>query len=291
MTETTGWSLEVKVPSAGLPLFEAAFGQLGGAIVTDAADRDRMIPMTVYLAERPDPADLIALLAVASGAAGVGIPEVSIAALPPTDWVAESHRSLPPIRAGRFYVFGSHVTDPPPPASLPIRIDANLAFGTGRHESTHGCLLALSDLARARRVRRPLDMGCGSGILAIAMAKLWHRSVLAVDNDRDAVRMARSNARDNGVAGLVSSLESDGYRRAAIARRGPFDLITANILAEPLMTMAGDLAAHLAPGGTAVLAGLLDRQAGAVLSRHRGYGLALVRCYRLGDWATLVLKR
>ena len=285
-----GWRLGLTVPEQALPPFEAALTQLGGALVTEGADPGGHIPVTVYLAERPDRIELEMRLALAAGAAGIAPPEIVLAPLPPTDWVAESHRGLPPIRAGRFYVFGAHVTAPPPPAALPIRIEANIAFGTGRHESTRGCLLALGDIARARRVRRPLDMGCGSGILAIAMAKLWRRPVMAVDNDRDAVRMTGENARDNRVAGLITVRRSEGYRRAAVARAGPYDLITANILAEPLMAMATDLAAHLAPGGQVVLAGLLDRQAGAVLARHRGQGLTLRRRYRLGDWTALVLQ-
>ena len=221
----------------------------------------------------------------------MAVPDVAVAPLPDVDWVAESQKALPPIRAGRFYLYGSHVTAPPPAGAIAIRIEAGQAFGTGRHETTAGCLIALTELAKRRRYRRPLDLGCGSGVLAIAMAKLWPVPVLAVDNDRDAVRMTRANARDNAVAALVRSLRSEGYGRAAIARSGPFDLVTANILAEPLSAMAGGLAGHLAPGGTAVLAGLLDRQAGAVLARHRGHGLALVRRYRLGDWTTLVLER
>lgn len=285
-----GWRLELTVPEDVQPLFEAVLTQLGGALVTDVVGGDRLVPLTVYLAERPEPRELDTRLALAAGAAGIAPPEVSVAPLPAVDWVAESQRSLPPIRAGRFYVYGSHVTAPPPAASVAIRIDANVAFGTGRHESTHGCLLALGDLARSGQARRPLDMGCGSGILAIAMAKLWRCGVVAVDNDRDAVRMTGINARANQVAGLVSGLRSEGYRRAAVAHGGPYDLITANILAEPLMAMARSLAAHLAPGGTAILAGLLDRQARAVLARHRGQGLVLARRYRLGDWTTLVLR-
>lgn len=284
-----GWKANLRLPQGGLEVFEQAFARLGGAVVTDAADRAQQVPLEIYFAAHPDQTRLDTLLAVAAAASGVPLPEVRLEPLPALDWVAESHKALPPIHAGRFYVFGSHVGDPPPPGSLPIRIDANLAFGTGRHETTRGCLLALSDLARARRMRSPLDMGCGSGILAIAMAKLWRRSVLAVDNDGDSLRMTGLNARRNGVGGLVARLRSDGFRQ--FAGRGPYDLVVANILAQPLAAMACDLAGRLEPGGLAILSGLLNHQAGAVQARYRDQRLSLLRRYRLGDWTTLVLRR
>ena len=291
MTAPGGWILELSAPVAGLPAFETALGPLGGALSLGLPDEAATVPVSVYLNDPPAPARVTALLAAAAAAAGVAVPAFEIAPLPDIDWVAESQKALPPLRAGRFWVYGSHVSAAPPAASIPLRIDANAAFGTGRHESTRGCLIALSELARHRRFRRPLDLGCGSGVLAIAMTKLWAVPVLAADSDRVAVAVTRTNAAINHVAPRLQAVVSDGYRSRAVARGAPFDLIVANILAEPLSAMAGDLARHLAPGGTAVLSGLLAAQQQAVLARHRAAGLRLAGRLRFGDWVTLVLAR
>ena len=286
-----GWCLDLSVPARAAPLFELALEALGGALVVDGPDPAGRVPLGVYLAESPCRPEVAALLATAAAAAEVEVPAFTLAPLPSVDWVAESQKALPAQRAGRFYIYGSHVTDRPPAASLPIKLDANVAFGTGRHATTQGCLLALQDLAKRCRVRRPLDLGCGSGILAIAIAKLWACPVLAADLDANAVRQSAVNARANGVAALVRAVSSDGYRGRAIARRAPYDLVVANILAAPLSDLATDLRRHLAPGGHAVLSGLLADQQQGVLARHRGQGLALVGRIVLDGWATLVLAR
>jgi ribosomal protein L11 methyltransferase len=166
-----------------------------------------------------------------------------------------------------------------------------LAFGSGEHATTRGCLLALDDLARRRRLRRVLDLGCGSGVLAIAAAKTWPARVLAADNDPVAVAVAAENAALNGVADRVRVVESDGYRHPAIGAGGPYDLILANILADPLRGFARDLARRLAPGGAAVLSGIVDHQVRPVVLAHRPYGLRLRRTIAIGPWATLVLGR
>lgn len=215
-----------------------------------------------------------------------------IAAVPDKDWVAESQRQLAPIRAGRFFVHGSHFAGRPPRGTIAIEIDAGLAFGTGRHETTRGCLLALQRLARAgRKIRSPLDVGTGSGILAIAAAKLWDVQVLASDNDGQAVAVARENVVLNGVGDRVRVVKGSGYGAAAIRARGPYDLILANILARPLVRLAPGLARHLAPGGVAVLSGLLITQEEMVLAAHRRQGLDLVWRIRLGDWSVLAIGR
>jgi ribosomal protein L11 methyltransferase len=287
----TGWTIGLAVPAAALPVFEAALATLGEALAMEPPDPTGVVPLTLYMAQCPDQVKVAALLAAAAATSGVPVPDFTVERLPDIDWVAESQEALPPIRAGRFYVYGSHVIGPPPSASIPIRIDANTAFGTGRHETTRGCLIALTRLAKGRRFRRTLDMGCGSGVLAIAMAKLWPIAVLAADNDSSALRVAHENARINRVAARLRVVASDGYANAVLHRWAPFDLIVANILAEPLAAMAPDLARHLAPGGIAVLSGLLASQQRAVLAPHRGRGLRLKARIVLGDWATLILGR
>lgn len=215
--------------------------------------------------------------------------EIEIAPVPDKDWVAESQRRLAPIRAGRFFVHGSHFDGRPPRGSIPIEIDAGLAFGTGRHETTRGCLLALLRLAEEGRRRRPLDVGTGSGILAIAAAKLWDVEVLASDNDPQAVAVARQNAALNGVGDRVRVVTASGYGARAIRDGGPYDLILANILARPLVRLAPGLARHLAPRGVAVLSGLLTSQEEMVLAAHRRQGLDLLWAIRLGDWSALAV--
>ena len=165
---------------------------------------------------------------------GAPAPAPRFRRLRPRDWLAENARAFPPIQAGRYYIHGSHEVAPLPWQSLAIVIDAGNAFGTGEHPSTRGCLLALDALARRRRFRATLDMGCGAGLLAIAMAKTWRRPVVACDIDPIAADVARANAEANGVGGRVRTGQGDGYRAALVRRGAPYDLIVANILARPL---------------------------------------------------------
>jgi ribosomal protein L11 methyltransferase len=212
--------------------------------------------------------------------------------LPKRDWIRQSRKALPPIVAGRFYLRGSHVRGRTPRGKLALQIDAGAAFGTGRHETTRGCLLAMDRLARRRSsFHRVLDMGCGSGILALAAARLWPARVLCADNDADAVRVARENALINGLEERVTVVRSRGYGAAAIREAGPFDLILANILARPLQGMAPSLARHLVPGGRAILSGLLVAQEPQVLEAHLRRGLVLDFRLRLSAWSILVLRQ
>lgn len=266
---------------------------LAGAVVTDAMEDPPPDPIKirVYLEEAPDPTDLESLLRDTSAAAGVAVPSWKIEALPDVDWVAKSQADLPPVTAGRFYIYGAHVTEAPPFGKISLRIEANAAFGTGRHETTSGCLMALSDLAKFKQPLRILDMGCGSGILAMAAASLWPGRVIAVDNDPVAVAVARENAMINRLGRRIGLGVSEGYKSGLVHAGGPYDLIIANILAQPLCEMAVPLWHHLEQGGTAILSGLLRSQEAMVLTRHRALGLRLVRRYTLGDWAILVLRR
>lgn len=285
----SAWCLRVTVPAHALESFEVALQSLGGALVSGAPDGAERIPVDAYLAAEPARAQVTALFAAVALASGCEVPPFTIERLPDTDWVAESRKALPAIQAGPFYIHGAHVTDPPPADAIALEVEASVAFGTGRHESTRGCLLALADLAQTRAVRSVLDMGCGTGILALAAAKLWDCSVLAADSDADSVRLAAENATINGVADRVTAVLSDGYAAPAVAQAGPFDLIVANILAEPLSAMAPDLLRHLAPGGTAVLSGLLTAQADRVQAAHAP--LKRERTIRFDDWSTLVLRQ
>ncbi len=250
-------------------------------------------------ARPPDRAALAVAVALAAAAAGVPEPRLESGRLQARDWLAENRASFTPIRAGRYYIHPSHDTGAPPPGAIRIAIDAATAFGTGAHGSTQGCLLALDMLARRlprARPRRLLDMGSGTGILAIAMAKTWARPVLAVDIDPEAARVTTANARANGVARYVRAGAGPGFAAPILNRAGfaappsrKFDLITANILANPLRAMAPALARRLAPGGVVVLSGLTAGQEAGVLSAYRAQGLALVRRVDVREWRTLVL--
>lgn len=214
--------------------------------------------------------------------------------LPEKDWVAENQRSFRPFQVGPFWVHPSHVRDGRPAGLLPIEIDAGLAFGTGTHATTRGCLALLATLDPAETVNA-VDVGCGSGILAIAMAKLWNRRVPGGDNDPEAVDVARENAALNGVAALCDFHVADGVGSPGLAARGPFDLIVANILAGPLIELAPSFAAAAAPRATIVLAGLLAEQRDEVAAAYAALGFHVVgeitRETGGALWPTLTLRR
>jgi ribosomal protein L11 methyltransferase len=235
-------------------------------------------------------AELASSLAVAAMMTGVS-PALERSATEAGGWLARTYASFPEQLIGtRFAVRGTHLTGPETPNRISFTVDAGLAFGTGEHGSTRGCLVALETVAR-RRPRRILDMGTGSGILAMAAAALVNRPVLATDIEPWAVRVAAENAELNGVAHLVTTRLADGWRDPFVRAHGPYDLVLANILARPLCLMARDLALNLAPGGTAILAGLLANQARWVLSAHRAHGLRLERMLPQGPWTTIVVRK
>jgi ribosomal protein L11 methyltransferase len=233
--------------------------------------------------------DLSARLALAAAAGGGELVEIAEEKLLDRDWLTENQLAFPPLRIGRFFVYGSHHRGGAPAGAIGVALDAATAFGTGEHPSTRGCLLALQTLAQKRRIAHPLDIGAGTGILSIAAAKLLRRKVAAGDIDPGSVAVARHNIARNGVAGLVRVGCFPGYRGRAIRRRH-HDLILSNILARPLALLAADLARHLAPGGRAVLSGLLRRQEPIVLAPHRGLGIALERRIVIDGWSTLILR-
>jgi ribosomal protein L11 methyltransferase len=235
-------------------------------------------------------AELAGALAVASVMTGVS-PLLERCATEADGWLARTYASFPEQLIGeRFAVRGTHLTGPLVANRISLTLDAGLAFGTGEHGSTRGCLVALETVAR-RRPRRILDMGTGSGILAMAAARLLNRRVLATDIEPWAVRVARENAALNGVGHLVTARLADGWRDPFVRAHGPYDLVFANILARPLCLMARDLALNLAPGGTAILAGLLANQARWVLLAHRAQGLRLERMLPQGAWTTIVVRK
>jgi len=208
--------------------------------------------------------------------------------LPDKDWMTAVYRDFPPLTIGRFYIYGSHIQDPLPVDLIPLQIEAATAFGSGQHESTEGCLKALTFLGEQKSFTHPLDMGCGSGILAIGMALLWKVPVLACDNDPEAVRVTLENGKKNGVEHLIHTEVSEGF---AALQGKTFDIITANILAGPLCQMAEDVRRALVPGGFIILSGLLNRQAEDVIDAYRSVGIRLFHQIFIGDWSTLIMRK
>lgn len=286
------WRIAVEVPGPAAHAFVDLVSRHADAVacVEAAREGERML-VEGTTRRQPDRAVLSAEAALLSLAIGMEEPAVEVESLPPTDWLAWSLSGFPPIVAGRYFIHGSHFGGRVPPSHVGLRIDAAMAFGTGEHGSTRGCLLALDALARRLRRPRVLDMGCGSGILAIAAARTFRVRPLGVDIDPLSVRYARLNARRNGVGPSLRATVGDGYATPVVGRRAPYGLVFANILARPLARMAPSLRRSLEPGGYAVLAGLLARQDAMVLSAHRAQGLRLVARRTVGDWRTLVLRR
>lgn len=257
-------------------------------------DEDGMLAeavITGFASGPPNEAAIHQAVAAATDAARLETPEIDIAQIQVRDWAAGNLKEFPPLTAGRYFVYGAHYEEGVPAGKIGLRIPPGAAFGTGDHGSTRGCLLALDAMCGAAP-RRVLDMGCGSGILALAAAKRWRgaRKIVAADMDPKSIEIAAANFAANGLGNRVESVVSRGYGARPV-RRNSYDLILANILARPLTRMAGDLARHLAPGGTAILSGLVTRDAQRVLTAHRRLGLFPVRRVVIDDWTTLVLRR
>lgn len=207
------------------------------------------------------------------------------------DWVAQSQQNLAPVSAGGFFIHGTHDTHAIPSGAKPILIDAAQAFGTGHHETTTGCLEAIEQVLRTHSPKAAIDVGTGTGVLAIALAKKLRRPVIATDIDPVAVRTARTNAKTNSVGRFVRPFVANGVDHARITHEAPFDFIVANILAKPLMRIAPQVAEISNRRAHVILSGLLNKQAPRVIATYRDVGFKLKRKLVRGDWATLILKR
>ncbi|WP_441229085.1 50S ribosomal protein L11 methyltransferase [Tardiphaga sp. 215_C5_N2_1] len=245
--------------------------------------------VTVHFADPPDEASIRELVSLASDdTVAASIVFDSIEA---KDWVKESLKGLVPVRAGRFIVHGQHDRDQVRPNQLGIEIEAALAFGTGHHGTTRGCLIYLDYVLRAKAPKRMLDLGTGTGVLAIAAAKATKRRVLATDIDPMSVKVARENMRLNGVGNLVDTVCATGFSSPAFGDRAPFDLILANILANPLRAMSTDMSQHLTRNGMVILSGLLPHQAMSVIAAYRARGLVLRKHQIVEGWSSLLMQR
>ncbi|CDM58364.1 MULTISPECIES: 50S ribosomal protein L11 methyltransferase [Rhizobium] len=273
-----------------LDLLSDVFGEEDFAIATTEIDEKKDIwEASVYMMRE----DELQVRARVEEALKVSFPEAKVEreVIPDVDWVAKSLEGLKPVRAGRFLVHGSHDRDKVRSGDIAIEIDAGQAFGTGHHGTTAGCLETIDAVFRSRRVRNALDLGTGSGVLAIAVRKLRNIPVLATDIDPIATRVAAENVRRNGIASGIATETAPGFHSTTFGAHGPFDLIIANILARPLIKMAPQLVNHLAPGGSVILSGILAAQRWKVLAAYNGAHLRHVRTIWRNGWVTIHLDR
>lgn len=257
-----------------------------GVAVVEIEDGSGLWEIGGYFLSQPDGVAL-ALLAAVHGAA-----PFAVSKLDDRDWVAQVRRELAPVDAGRFLVHGAHDAHRIPRNRIGLLVEAAMAFGTGHHATTRGCLVTMDLLARrGLRPRHVADVGCGTAVLAMGAARIWRRPVVASDIDPVATATARANARVNAAGPLLRVATAPGFRHALLERGPRFDLVFANILARPLKRLAPDMARRLAPGGRVVLSGMLDRQAPGVEAVYRGWGFRRDMVWREGGWTTLRLRR
>lgn len=285
------YQLSFLLPFAGAQKIEDAFDSIALSASAFEIDEEREIwKCDLLFTQPPDMEEIIRRVALLALLSGVPMPEIEHTKIEQADWLAMVARDFPPLSVGRFFIHGAHAKDEVPRGLIPIQVEAGAAFGSGEHGTTRGCIEALEWIAKRTKRRRILDMGTGSGILAIAAAKLWNADILAVDIDPIAAAVAHENARINHEFAIRCGV-SDGYKSAIVKRFGTCDLIIANILARPLIAFAPHLARQLQPGGYAVLSGLLDDQENMVFSTHRAQGLSLVGRIHHEGWCTLLLKK
>ncbi len=299
--EEVAWSIALTLPRHALDAVAEMLGEHAAAVAMHSletgAETDNALEeswqLTAYCADAARGRALAVLAKEVLSGLGLAAPKITIAALPEIDWKVQNARVFPLLFAGRFVVHGDHLC--PPPGRVALCINAGGAFGSGRHGSTLGCLLALDSIANRRRIARALDLGTGSGILAIAIAKCWGgggmgvAEVLATDIDPVAVAAAGAAAEVNGVSDRICCVSSDGFAAPEIGAGAPYDLICANILADPLQLFAPELVRHLARDGIAIISGLLASQEAMVTESYGRAGLGLADRIQLGEWSSLLL--
>jgi ribosomal protein L11 methyltransferase len=280
---TVCWKARAVLPKREAQALSEALEQLDPVPVVSAFELGErgMWEVEAFFAEEPNEGDL---------AARFGVP-MRVVAIEDENWVARALEGLPPVATGRFFLHGDHTAAQVPPNAIGLKIEASYAFGTGHHGTTRGCLLALEHLAKRRQFKNALDLGCGTGVLAMAFSRLTHRPAVATDIDPLATIKTIENARLNRAAPYLRAATAAGFKTPLIAEHAPYDLIFANILAGPLMKLLPGIKASLAKGGHAILSGLLDEQANAICAMARAQNLRLIRRSALEGWVTLILER
>ena len=257
-----------------------------GIGVFEIEDKSNTWEVGGYYTKKPNEIELT-LLSFAYGAKPFTFSDV-----PDQDWVSHVQRNLPPVEAGRFFLFGNHDAHKVPKSSIGLLIEASMAFGTGQHGTTKGCLLVLNDLiAEGVSPKKIIDIGCGTAVLAMAAAKNWDETIIASDIDPTAVAVTKINLISNKLEQKVSCIQSKGFSHPSISEEGPYDLIFANILKGPLIDMVPEFSEHCAFGGTIILSGLLNEQYDEVLRAYIRAGFKLIQKKSLGEWMTLRMQR
>ena len=257
-----------------------------GVGVFELEDGSGLWEVGAYFSEKPDDISLALLAAVFQAE------EFKISELPQIDWVSKVQRSLKPVVAGRFFVYGSHDSDKVPPDCEPLLIEASMAFGTGHHGTTKGCLLALEQLITdGFKAKNVIDVGCGTAVLAMAAARIFSANVIASDIDSVAHSVAKMNILANGLDRNIQCFEASGFAHEQIKTKNPFDLIFANILLAPLLAIATDISKYSLSGGYVVLSGILSEQAELVVNKYTGVGFSLSNQIDIGEWVTIIFRK
>ena len=285
----TTWQISIDVPIHSLDFMQNALEPVVNALSVKINTEDCLI--RAYTQKRPEHEKILSAVARAAAEANIQTPYVEIIVLPPTDWVTQSIRHLNPVKIGRFLIRGSHIKRCGNPSVIELEINAGNAFGTGHHATTQGCLLALTKLAYRRGPLNSLDLGCGAGTLAFAIAKLWKTRTVAIDIDENAIQATKENALTNGIQRLVCCEVCDGLNSPVVRTRGPYDLLVANILFRPLIKLARSITDNVSGGGTVILSGILDQQASALVTTYRNHGVTLNDRFSIDGWTTLIMKK
>lgn len=288
MTETLNYDFKILLDPKYVPVFEEVLSEMAAAVLTvmiEKGENKGKWELQAIFEGKPDERMLDFLIGQAAQQVNIEKPIVKVFPMENKNWLLECYQSFKPLSIGKYYIYGSHVEEQVPSGMIPLQIDAATAFGTGEHQTTHGCLTALNELDFVPE--KVIDVGCGSGILSMAYAKTFKKKVDAVDIDPESVRVATENAKINGLSNLMTVWLSNGYQDV----KETYDLVLCNILARPLMDMASDLKSHLNKGGIAILSGFLNRQERWVLKAHTDIGFKFIKRYRVNGWSTLVIQK
>ena len=286
------WLMNFSLPAEAASLVGEALEDEAVAVTILSPPRCATAQIEAIYDFEPDPVQMATRLEVLAAVFGITPPILSIKPSPSLDWLKKVAEDFPPLEIGRWTVHGAMHRHKVPNRLGAMQIDATNAFGTGEHPTTRGCLLMLDQLLKSGfRPRVMADIGCGSGILAMACVQGAGGRAVAVDLDPDSVVIASHNVRSNGLGGRIRVGRSRGYVAPVVKAAAPYDLIMANIFARPLCHMAAQLKKNLRPGGRVILSGLLTSQAAMVIAAHRMQGLVLIEHKRLGEWSVLALMR
>ncbi len=290
---TDSWQICFKVgDKIAISIFEIALNPISDAFLIQENEGDVTYNVVVFFVKKPNLEDLKKRITFAATSSGILEPPIELEKISSRDWLAEFRLKTAPLKIGNFFVYPDHFEDVIPPDLAPIAIDSGLAFGTGKHQSTKGCLLALGALFKSNHVvKLALDIGCGSGILSIATARLWpNAQILAFDNDSTAVTTAKENVKKNNTNERISVFKNDLLNQNEFSSEETFDLICANILANPLIKSAPFICRYLSSSGALVLSGILDYQETEVEQAYGYSGLILKNRFLCDEWVTIVMS-